>query len=565
MSFLDTVEFQQTEERVKKYIWPRRIVLTEGLVQAPTQLLRPKDLQIDLNEPLCAVLKNRDCPRKNTAVLLDFGFEFHGGLRLLTHWVKGPSASAGNTLADTLVRLSFGESVSEALAPLGDRGACNDHATRVMTVNIPTLSDLEFGQTGFRFVYIELLSPGTEWALKAAVGAMVYRDIPYRGNFSCSDPLLNRIYDVAAYTCHLNLQTMLWDGIKRDRLVWVGDTHPEMLTIRTVFGKNKTLEDSLWFAHKKAPLPQYMNGMPSYSLWWLLIIHDYYLATGDRDFINHFRRYALALIQQIADLIDENGEHTLPAYFLDWPTNETPAARAGVHGLLVLTMRAAADLASWYGNVQIKRMVEDKIQLLARHCPDCHGAKQALAMQALAGLRDMAETGRQLVADGAKGMSTFMSYYILKVMSSHSMTDALRVLRDYYGGMLSMGATTFWEDFNIDWLQNAAPIDAPVPAGKDDLHGDFGAFCYKGFRHSLCHGWSSGPVPFLAERVLGIQLHAPGCKKIIIKPDLGDLDWARGDFPTPMGNVHVEVTRQPDGSVKTTYTAPAGLLVLLEG
>ena len=35
------------------------------------------------------------------------------------------------------------------------------------------------------------------------------------------------------------------------------------------------------------------------------------------------------------------------------------------------------------------------------------------------------------------------------------------------------------------------------------MHGDNGAHCYSGFRHSLCHGWSAGPVPFLAEAVLG--------------------------------------------------------------
>lgn len=41
--------------------------------------------------------------------------------------------------------------------------------------------------------------------------------------------------------------------------------------------------------------------------------------------------------------------------------------------------------------------------------------------------------------------------------------------------MLDLGATTFWEDFNLDWIPNAAPIDEPVPAGKKDIHGDFGA------------------------------------------------------------------------------------------
>lgn len=84
----------------------------------------------------------------------------------------------------------------------------------------------------------------------------VYRDVPYRGSFRCSDARLNAIYDTAAYTCHLCLQNRLWDGIKRDRLVWIGDTHPEMLAIRTLFGREPLLEQSLDTACGEAPLPR---------------------------------------------------------------------------------------------------------------------------------------------------------------------------------------------------------------------------------------------------------------------------------------------------------------------
>lgn len=564
MSFLDSVQFQATEQRVKRYLVPRRLVLTAGGVKGAAALLKEKDLQIDLQEPAVTILRNAPHARKNAGVLLDFGFEFHGGLRLLTAWVQGAGVSAGNTLPDASVRLSFGESVSEALAPLGERGAGNDHSPRVMTVTVTTLSDLEFGQTGYRFVYIELLTPGTTWRLKSAVGSFVYRDIPYQGSFSCSDPLLERIYDVAAYTCHLNMQNLLWDGIKRDRLVWVGDTHPEMLTIRTLFGHVDMLDDSLRFARKKAPLPLFMNGMPSYSLWWLLILHDYYMATGDRKFLRENKKYAMDLGRQMAGYIHEDGTHALPEYFLDWPTKDTPAAVAGVHGLLLLTMRACRQLAVWYADRDGELLFGQKAEALSRRCPEST-AKQAVAMQTLAGLRDASATARQLTADGARGMSTFMSYYILSAMCAGNMTAALQVLREYYGGMLQMGATTFWEDFHIEWLENAAPIDAPVPAGKKDLHGDFGDFCYKGFRHSLCHGWASGPAPFLAERVLGVRIAAPGCRRICLQPDLGDLAWAEGDYPTPKGVLHVRVERQADGSQKIEYSAPAGIQVDVEG
>ena len=79
------------------------------------------------------------------------------------------------------------------------------------------------------------------------------------------------------------------------------------------------------------------------------------------------------------------------------------------------------------------------------------------------------------------------------------MAEALHMLRAYYGAMLEKGATTFWEDLDMSWLEKTAAIDRLPEEGLRDLHGDSGIACYTGYRHSLCHGWSSAPTAFLAE------------------------------------------------------------------
>lgn len=45
----------------------------------------------------------------------------------------------------------------------------------------------------------------------------------------------------------------------------------------------------------------------------------------------------------------------------------------------------------------------------------------------------------------------------------------------------------------------------------------------KRLRHSLSHGWASGPTAWLSEHVLGVQVIESGCKVIKIEPHLGDL------------------------------------------
>ena len=136
---------------------------------------------------------------------------------------------------------------------------------------------------------------------------------------------------------------------------------------------------------------------------------------------------------------------------------------------------------------------------------------------------------------------------------------ALDLIRVYWGGMLDLGATTLWEDFELAWTDNAGRIDELVPPGKKDIHGDCGAYCYEGFRHSLCHGWASGPTSFLSRRVLGVTVAAPGMTKLRVEPRLGTLQWAEGTYPTPRGPLFVRHEKRPDGSVATTIRAPEGI------
>ena len=50
------------------------------------------------------------------------------------------------------------------------------------------------------------------------------------------------------------MQEYLWDGNKRDRLVWLGDMHPEVMTVNTVFGYNEVVPKSLDLIRDVTPL-----------------------------------------------------------------------------------------------------------------------------------------------------------------------------------------------------------------------------------------------------------------------------------------------------------------------
>jgi alpha-L-rhamnosidase len=191
-------------------------------------------------------------------------------------------------------------------------------------------------------------------------------------------------------------------------------------------------------------------------------------------------------------------------------------------------------------------------------------SKQAAALLALSGLIPASKANNEILAkDGVQKMSTFYGYYMLNARAmAGDYKGALENIREYWGAMLDMGATTFWEDFDIDWTKNAARIDELVPEGKVDIHSAYGDYCYVGFRHSLCHGWASGPTAWMSQYVLGVQVLEPGFKKIKIEPHLGDLEWVKGTFPTPKGILEIEHKKDANGKVITTYSAPKGIIVV---
>ena len=239
--------FGNADNRKREYILPKKILWQSenNTVINSDELLYDKPIQPTLNSKSVCTLQN------NGAVLLDFGVEIHGGIKLV-------SQDCGEKIAR--LRIRFGESASEAMSNFGEKGSCNDHAIRDTETTVSFMGSAEIGTTGFRFVRIDLLGEDTYISIKSVHAIFVYHDIEYKGEFRCNDEQLNRIWKTGAYTVHLNMQEYLWDGIKRDRLVWVGDMHPETSAIQTVFGFDDCVPKSLDLIRDETPADCWMNG-----------------------------------------------------------------------------------------------------------------------------------------------------------------------------------------------------------------------------------------------------------------------------------------------------------------
>lgn len=551
------------DEMTRVFITPKRIVSKyagskNDLIKDENYLLQSGNGQSEMGRRNCCLMRSTESEK--ASLIFDFGNELHGGLKL----VMGSSSRR----EPSLVRIRFGESVGEASSRTLNSEwkvgfSTDDHAKRDIVMEIPRDGMLEIGNTGFRFVRLDLLQDNTEISLKEVTAILRYRDIPYLGSFECSDPRLTKIWMTGAYTVHLNMQEYLWDGIKRDRLVWLGDMHPELMTISRVFGANEVIPKSLDLACQQFPLPGWMNGMSAYSMWYLINQYEWYNQTGNMEFLKKHADYISGLIHQVDAKVDADGNESLArARFLDWPSSGNPkGVEAGFRALIIWAMQDAEKLSQRLGKPEDAKLCLDIIARMQRKTTPHNNLKQAASLMALAGVMDAKQACDEVVGvNGGQGFSTFYGYYMLEALAKAGEYErAIDIIDTFWGGMLDLGATTFWEDFNLDWIPNAAPVDEPVPAGKKDIHGDFGAYCYPGFRHSLCHGWSSGPTAWLTDHVLGVKIVNVDRKQVSIHPNLGKLAWAKGTYPTPWGTIEVSHTKQPDGSVKTTVKLPNGV------
>ena len=481
-------------KQVHTPVFPRAVLWKKGGAAHEEVLLKEKALAL----PLFVDVPCFDLPA-GASVLLDFGKEIAGGLRLMIESVE----SKENRIP---LRLRLGESAGETMVDVPEHGATRDHSPHDRIVEVPSLSDNSFFQSGFRFARLDNLGQGGVH-FYAILAMESHVDAPRVGYFHSNDEQVNRIFEAADRTAYLCAQNdYIYDGIKRDRLVWCGDLGIEIRTLLESYGPLSNIKNAIGFCRDSNPLPHWINAMPTYSLWWIDCLNSYFRATGDQAYLRENLPYLSELVHQLSacvspeGILDLGGPKEL-ADFIDWPSHGTEDAHAGAVAMLKIALEEAADLLRQGG-----ASPEEASSILARLKKVPMGPKALKGLLCLQSLAWGEKESERLLKGGGANMSTFMAYPIFKALAKEGhYEEALSLMKEYYGAMLEKGATTFFEDFQMEWAKDD-PIDVLPREGRRYLHADNGRFCYQGYRMSLCHGWASGPLPYLLEEVAGLRL-----------------------------------------------------------
>jgi hypothetical protein len=507
-------------------------------IELPSRFELPKKAL----SPVSAVKSNR-------SMLVDFGKETFGVVVL--HGIKGKGR----------ISLYYGESKEEALS----------------TTHCETLDRLELAgpmQTFYldptkalRYVNVE-----TDGNISLDSVSLLYEwaNLPERGSFKCSDTTINRIYDVAKYTFELNTREFFIDGIKRDRWVWSGDAYQSYLMNYYLMNDDKTVKRTIYALRGKDPVTSHVNTIMDYTFYWFLGIYDYYLYTGDKQFVQQCYPRMQSMMDYCLGRRNKNGLLEGLAgdwIFIDWADGLSKKGEVSFEQLLFCrsleTMALCAGIMNDTPNAATyKKLAADlKLKLFSLYW---NPAKQALVHSRINGkptenvtryanmfaifFNYLSEAQKQgvkknvLLNDKVPKITTpYMRFYELEALCAMKEQDyVLKEMKEYWGGMLKLGATSFWEKYD--------------PAESGAAHY---AMYGRPFGKSLCHAWGASPLYLLGKYYLGVQPTAPGYSTYTVEPVLGGLEWMEGSVPTPTGDIKIRCGKE---EIRITATEGTGTL-----
>ena len=439
---------------------------------------------------------------------------------------------------DGPIDLFLGESREEALDTKFSEIVLNGNIKNGSYTSLPV---------AFRYVFV----PGV---FDATVTAQLeYLPLKNKGSFKCDNEEINKLWDVCAYTMLLNSREAFFDGIKRDRWVWSGDAYQSFFVNYYLANDREIVKRTIRMLRGADPIFKHINTICDYTFLWLCGIWEYYVYSGDKEFLVDIYPEMLDMWKFISGRLSADGLYERKPddwVFIDWSTFDSNGPMCAEQMLLCRACECISLCAKELNdndteNKFKKHHLYIKEQINERYWSCIKGAfiddyvsgKNSVTRHAniFALLFDYTseERKKQIIKNVIynKEITPITTPYfeffeldaMCKIGDFKYVTD---MLDSYFLGMLRLGATTIWEEFD------------PKKSGIEHYE------MYGGkYEKSLCHAWGASPIYLLGKYALGVMPTDVGFKSYIVKPNLMGFGEIEGHVPTPYGEIYVKADK----------------------
>lgn len=428
-----------------------------------------------------------------------------------------------------------------------------------------------FKPYGVRYLMVRIDPGDRPFTLHRA--GMVSQVYPFEklGSFSCSNPMLDRIWEMGWRTLKVCAEDSYTDTPFRERGLYAGDAVPEYGITLATSGDSRLLKQSLLLfqdMYREHMLEGSQEGLNDFVLKTLLLLDWYYRATGDRSFMAALYPNYRSLMDHLLERRNGQGYYPSDRVFIEWTRIDKSADLTAYQVLVAHSFSVLSRLALELGeDADASRFGEAAAELsgvirslfwderagayrdgyregspVESHYPisstypmlfRISGADQNARILEMLDreLKDIGEESRN------RKITPYGSFYLFAALYGQERADlAERFMLQYWSRMIHQGDDTSWENFDI--------------AGAEG-----------GGQGTASHAWSGHPTYFLSTEVLGVQLgfdQTGDRREIVIAPQSATLSWARGRVPHPAGMVGVEWHVRGDRLVMEV-TVPEGV------
>lgn len=417
----------------------------------------------------------------------------------------------------------------------------------------------------FRYVQLDVQTGAEPLTIHRFDSRFTAYPFEERARFASNDSTLSAIWRVGWRTARLCANETYMDCPYYEQLQYIGDTRIQALISLYVSGDDRLMRNALaQFNQSRIPegitQSRYPSELvqitPTFSLAWVLMVHDYWLHRPDEAFVKQFIPGVRTVLDWFETQLTGRGMvKALPYYdFMDshYPLHKMADER-GRDGMAANTLfyALALDRASALferfgkpGEATYYRQLSERV-------------KKATYQQCY-------DTKRQLFSDTPG--KTFYSQHcnVLAIL-----TDALpyaeqpslmeRVLQD----TSLIQAETYFQFYNAQALQKTGLADRYLPglnAWRNMLSQGLTTFAeWEVQPRSDCHAWSASPDYYFLSLVSGIVPASTGFRTVRIQPALGPLTEVNSQMPHPSGDIKVYVKRVGQHGIQGIVTLPANL------
>lgn len=476
-----------------------------------------------------------------SGLLYDFGRETFAAVSI-----------KGLELGDSL-DIYYGESRTEAL----DIENCYLYEKIAEVKN----REIELETRAFRYIYI--CGSNT-----ADIGAR-YEYLPLKtlGKFKCSDEKMNRIWEIAEYTFHLNSREFFLDGIKRDRWIWSGDAYQSYKINQYLYFDKDICKRTILALRGKDPVSGHINTITDYSLFWVISIWEYYECFKELEFVKMVYSQMKSLMDFCISRTDDNGfivKRGEDWIFIDWADIDKEGAVCAEQILFAKSLECMVTCSRLLGRAYEKYQTryeelckniniyfwdqEKKAYISSFQSGRRQVTRHANIFAVLFDFAD--ETKKKQIVDNViynksipQIVTPYFKFFELDVMGKLGEYEYICAqIKDYWGGMVDKGATTFWETYD--------PED--TKSGQYEMYGD-------PYGKSLCHAWGASPIYLLGRYFMGVESLTPGYERFRVKPQFLDMEWVKAEIPIANGMVWIESKK---GKLDVTASRAGGILGL---